>query len=809
MGENFSISGEKSVNNRSNIHPGRRPITGVISAAEKAQAQKISKDLNQLLKDTGVITEVKPNGQILFKLNNQISGIANRLDILNFCRRNNIPTTPEPGFLNPQFTMSRNAAEKLLAEAGRPASELVKKLKPTVWDKAADALGYVAGSLTGCAPIMGPEDIEQIKSAEPIEKKPEEPKEKVYHWNTLVTYVTLIYGKVKSDLLSNEQARVLLIDFFEKINSDLQNIYKQGVFDQEHVDVASGTDRWGADYYESCNTVLQEMLTDCSVLLQKLQNTNVKIDDLLAIDREFLDLAGKLTRQFASKLVSNIEFDPQTGELQRANIQTAADFADEIRDLPREIVLQKNTDQNFFYFFRYFQDTPWANDQEIALAAITSSLGNLQYVGEQLRGDKQFMLTAVQIMKDKSTEYDFRNLENIVSTDLWRDAEFTEAVINASPQFWYKAAQVDNPQSALLRDCADTAARLKNDFDITELERIPELKYAKHLLTERTILKEHPEQIRVTDPVTVVFYPKADWNGAFLDTEYCTIMDNPRQQMLLFENETDLDFKRYLRLLKDNLPPCFRSDYEPATERKYLQIIMGGHGDRNNTQWGPRSVYHLDPSDYADPEFVELVKSLNISEAYFASCSVAEEEAAWISQVNRFSELLSENGKSIGPTADTNIDAWVLDPVSGKIKAIVYSGGVSAYIASGGRKYQFPDKATILQKITENPNYFADLVGTEYADDEELVKEILALGLPGLIKFVSERLRNKRELVEPLLIEGPNFFQFAGPILRDDKQFVLAMIKATGSGAFYSYIQPYLSDRLAEDPDILAALQAH
>ncbi|GBR75921.1 hypothetical protein NO2_0548 [Candidatus Termititenax persephonae] len=798
----------EGINNRSNIHPGQRPVTGVISAAEKAQAQEISKNLNQLLKDTGVITEAKPNGQILFKLNNQISGIANRLDILNFCRQNNIPTTPEPGFLNPQFTMSRNAAEKLLAEAGRPDSELVKKLKPTVLDKAVDAAGYVLGSLTGCAPIMGPEDIEQIKSAEPIEKKPEEPKEaepikpkesEVRHGSMLGDYMDMMCYPFNRPV-SEEQARTLLIGLFEKISSDLQNIYEQGVFDQGHVDVVA----------------LEEMLADCSALLQRLRNTDLKINGSFYIDEDYRDLHSKLTEQFASKLVCNIEFDPQTGELSRVNIQTATDFVDEIRSLPKETVLQKiNAGPYSSYFFRYFQDTPLANDREIALAAITNSIGNLQYVSEQLRGDKQFMLAAVQIMKDIGLpEMNFRNyLKNIVVADFWRDAKFTEAVINASPQFWYKATQVDNPQSALLRDCADTAAKLKNDFDITELERIPELKYAQHLLAERTILKEHPEQIRVTDPLTVVFYPKADYNGAFRGTEYCTIMDNPRQQMLLFENETDMDFKRYLRLLKDNLPPCFRSDYEPAAERKYLQIIMGGHGTKDITQWGPRSVYNLDPSDYADLEFVELVKSLNISEAYFVSCSVAEEEAAWINQVNRFSELLPENGKAIGPTAAANVNAWVLDPVSGKIQAVVYNKSyVSAYIASGGRKYQFPDKATILQKITENPGYFADLAGTEYADDEEIVKKALALALelpePRLLQFVSERLRNERELIGPLLLTYPYWFYLAEPALRDDKQFVLAMINSAGSYAAL-YIQPHLSDRLAKDPDILAALQAH
>jgi hypothetical protein len=205
---------------------------------------------------------------------------------------------------------------------------------------------------------------------------------------------------------------------------------------------------------------------------------------------------------------------------------------------------------------------------------------------------------------------------------------------------WYIADENDySPEE--WQDCLNTLERLSL-LGITLPERFRSLRDAKYIAEQRNKLAN--KAIIADKPVTIVMYPYYDTTGAFSGrwNSLVSIMAREKQQMLYFEIGGDTDLKAALRLLKDNLP---------AEQR--LTLILAGHGTNNVLRWGSgSSSFYLDPTDYTDQEFINLLRGLHIELAIFESCSAGEGGATEQNQANRLAAHVRVGGRIIAPLVD-------------------------------------------------------------------------------------------------------------------------------------------------------------
>jgi hypothetical protein len=226
------------------------------------------------------------------------------------------------------------------------------------------------------------------------------------------------------------------------------------------------------------------------------------------------------------------------------------------------------------------------------------------------------------------------------------------------------------------QECLTTLEQLTS-LGITFPERFKSLADAKHIVEQ--LVKLNTGAIDPVKPVTVALYPEYDWNGVFTIkyNSLTNIINHPGQQLLYFEIGSDLELKATLRLLKEKLP---------ANQK--LAVIIAGHGDRYLLQWGGTLMADcLDPSDYQDRAFTDLLHSLNISIAVFESCEAGKGGSKEQNQANRLAEHIRTGGKVIAPLVDVNRETYLFS-ADGGIEDALYNTGDPAivYRAAGKLK---------------------------------------------------------------------------------------------------------------------------
>ncbi|MDR1997460.1 MAG: hypothetical protein LBQ83_03970 [Candidatus Margulisbacteria bacterium] len=224
--------------------------------------------------------------------------------------------------------------------------------------------------------------------------------------------------------------------------------------------------------------------------------------------------------------------------------------------------------------------------------------------------------------------------------------------------------------------CLETQAQLLK-FGITSWNRFQTHSAAQRIVNLRQNLEQH--QLDLAKPLTVMLYPEYDANGAFSGkfNSLKGILDKANQQLLFFEVRNDTECKAALRLLRDNLPAG-----------QELVLILGGHGQQNNLTWSiPRSIIELDPTDYTDPEFIQLVQALNIKLVVFESCKAGLGSDSEANQANRFAELIRVGGQVIAPLISVYRETYVYD-ADEKIIDVIYDAGAAGITYRVGGKYQ-------------------------------------------------------------------------------------------------------------------------
>jgi hypothetical protein len=199
---------------------------------------------------------------------------------------------------------------------------------------------------------------------------------------------------------------------------------------------------------------------------------------------------------------------------------------------------------------------------------------------------------------------------------------------------------------------------------ITKPEFFNSLNEAKYIIEQRTNLTN-----RVIDPakpVTVAMYPRYDKNGVFSArwNSLGDIIARPTQQLLFFEINSDASLKSALRLLKDNLP----------AGQKFV-LLLSGHGTKDLLQWDHGTVaYYLDPTDYNDLEFTNLLHSLNITLVIFESCKAGEGAEAVQNQANRMAAHIQTGGSVIAPLISVYKQIYIFNQ-DNSIKIVAYDAG--------------------------------------------------------------------------------------------------------------------------------------
>jgi hypothetical protein len=243
--------------------------------------------------------------------------------------------------------------------------------------------------------------------------------------------------------------------------------------------------------------------------------------------------------------------------------------------------------------------------------------------------------------------------------------------IDDSPS-WYSEKHNDySPEEWQI--CWETQAQLRK-LNITSWNRFQTLNEAQRIVNFRQKLEWN--SLDLSKPITVMLYPEYDGNGAFSWkwNSLKGILAKDNQQLLFFEIRNDTECKAALRLLKDKLPVA-----------QELVLIMGGHGTRDYLTWSiPRSIIELDPTDYTDPEFRQLVQALNIKLVVFESCKAGQGSDAKANQANRFAELIRVGGQAIAPLISVYKETYVYDDTE-KIIDVIYDNGEAGitYRANG------------------------------------------------------------------------------------------------------------------------------
>jgi hypothetical protein len=240
---------------------------------------------------------------------------------------------------------------------------------------------------------------------------------------------------------------------------------------------------------------------------------------------------------------------------------------------------------------------------------------------------------------------------------------------------WYaENNDVYSPEE--LQACRKTKAQLAA-LGIKSLNRFKTLSEAQYIVKQRQRLENNA--LDSSKPITIALYPAYDHNGAFSwkHNSLGSIIAKANQQVLFFEVRNDTECKAALRLLTDKLP---------ANQK--LVLLLNGHGAQDTLTWSlPRSVVTLDFDDYSDPEFVNLVRGLNIELAVFESCEAGLGSDAEANQANRFAELIRVGSQVIAPLISIYRAAYVYDN-SEKIIDVIYDRGESGITYRVAGKYK-------------------------------------------------------------------------------------------------------------------------
>ncbi|GBR73480.1 hypothetical protein NO1_0855 [Candidatus Termititenax aidoneus] len=258
------------------------------------------------------------------------------------------------------------------------------------------------------------------------------------------------------------------------------------------------------------------------------------------------------------------------------------------------------------------------------------------------------------------------NLEDLIGID--------EEDIDDETAWYAENSEVYSPEE--LQICRETKAQLAA-LGINSLNRFKTLSEAQYIVRQRQRLGNNA--LDSSKPITVVLYAEHDPNGAFSWkwNSLGPILAKANQQVLFFEVRNDTECKAALRLLNDKLPVG-----------QELVLILGGHGQQDYLTWSmPRSVIELDPLDYTDPGFKQLVQTLNIKLAIFESCKAGLGSGAEANQANRLAELIRIGGQVIAPLISIYRAAYVYDDAE-KIIDVVYDRGEAGITYRAEGKYR-------------------------------------------------------------------------------------------------------------------------
>jgi hypothetical protein len=227
---------------------------------------------------------------------------------------------------------------------------------------------------------------------------------------------------------------------------------------------------------------------------------------------------------------------------------------------------------------------------------------------------------------------------------------------------WYVADE-NNYSPEEWQECLAVIEQLSS-LGISLPERFKSLQDAKYVIEQRHKLAN--KAIAVNKPVTIVIHSYYDTMGAFSGkrNSLASIITHKQQQLLYFEIGSDADLKAALRLLKSNLPA-----------KQELTLILAGHGDKDYLYWNwstGSTLFYLDPTDYTDQEFINLLHGLYIKLAVFESCSAGQGGEMEQNQANRLAAHVRVGSRVIAPLVDALGATYTFDS-SDSIQNVKYS----------------------------------------------------------------------------------------------------------------------------------------